>query len=289
MRRLSRDNSSKGTENDLDKICDTVSNENGKGEYMSEQKKKISKLCLAGFLLSILLPVLMIVMPKTGLFKLFDKTGLWISVGVYISLPLAGLILSIAGLVTARKKGRKGKGFGIAGIILPVIYAVIALVVFLFGYVFLSFLTDTFQKKEQSDLFAMDGITQAINTEYDVRQYKISQDFNLSSLNSSVSKNQFRAYAEDKLQTIDNESENTIRGKYQDYDFLIVRSNHFSDWLENEGMGNIIFKEGYMVVTFYAPAKSSTGSGFDVYMDPSGKYIIITNCNDYKVITEFFE
>ena len=25
-----------------------------------------------------------------------------------------------------------------------------------------------------------------------------------------------------------------------------------------------------------------------VYKDPSDKYIIVTNCNDYKVITEFF-
>lgn len=256
---------------------------------MAEQKKKISKLCLTGFFLSILLMVLMIVMPKTGLFKVFDKTGLWISVGVYISLPLIGLVLSIAGLVTARKNGRKGKAFGIAGIILPVIYALIGLIVFFFGYMFIAVLSDAFQKHAQSDLYAMNGISQAINTEYDVRQYKISQDFNLSSLNTSVSKNQFRAYAIDKLQTIDNESENTIRGKYQDYDFLIVRSNHFTDWLEDEGMGNIIFIEGYMVVSFFAPAKSSTSANYDMYMDPSGKYIIITNCNDHKVITEFFE
>ena len=45
------------------------------------------------------------------------------------------MVLSIIGLATARKKDRKGKGFGIAGIILTGVYTVLTLTVVLIGAV----------------------------------------------------------------------------------------------------------------------------------------------------------
>ena len=95
---------------------------------MSEQKRKISGLCLTGFILSIMSPVLLICLNSWGFLSEIEAVY-WVLLGVAILSPLAGLILSITGLATARKKGRKGKGFGIAGIILTGTYAVIVLII----------------------------------------------------------------------------------------------------------------------------------------------------------------
>ena len=95
---------------------------------MSEQKRKISGLCLTGFILSIMSPVLLICMNSWSFLTEIEAVY-WVLLGVAILSPLAGLILSITGLATARKKGRKGKGFGIAGIILTGTYAVIVLII----------------------------------------------------------------------------------------------------------------------------------------------------------------
>ncbi len=97
--------------------------------YMSEHKKDISKLCLAGFILAIL-PVILIKVRLPFQSRLLDL----IMIAAVIISPLVGFILSIAGLVSAKKNGRKGKGFGIAGIVLPSIYAVIIGILALFGY-----------------------------------------------------------------------------------------------------------------------------------------------------------
>ncbi len=102
---------------------------------MSEQKRELSKLCLTGFLLSILSPVLLIVINEV-----FSEASI-LYVILFIALllcPLAGFILSIIGLVTAKKKGKTGKGFGVAGIVIPSIYAVILLLIFLLGAALLS-------------------------------------------------------------------------------------------------------------------------------------------------------
>ncbi len=254
---------------------------------MTDQKNELSKLCFTGFILSILSPILLLV-TIAGVFNMLGDTFIWVLTAVILLMPLVGLVLSIIGIATAKKKNRKGKGFGIAGIILPCTYAVVAIFIFLIGYLFTSVLSNESKKGVQSDLYVMEYVGQPVNTEYDVSDYKIPLEVGLSSFNASVSKVRLRTYAESKLQTIDKESENSIRGKYEDYYFLIVRSNHFNDWLE-DNKGNIYKKDGYYAISFYASGKPSTGVCFDMYMDPSGEYIIITDCADYKVITEFFE
>ena len=89
---------------------------------MTEQKKKMSKLCLAGFLLSVLMPVLLVLNFALSriLYGLYDE---YVVYAVILFFPLIGLILSIVGLIIAIVKRRKGKGFGIAGIVLPNLYA----------------------------------------------------------------------------------------------------------------------------------------------------------------------
>ena len=96
-------------------------------DYMSEQKKKISKLCLAGFILAIMPVILYALSSLSGLGVLCDPIILVLS-------PVVGLCLSIAGLVSVRKKGYRGKGFGIAGTVLNSIgVVIIGIVVLIFG------------------------------------------------------------------------------------------------------------------------------------------------------------
>ena len=84
---------------------------------MSEQKK-LSKLCLAGFILAIL-PVALYALSRIEFLSFFLGP-----VEIILS-SIVGLILSIAGLVSVRRKGLRGKGFGIAGTVLNSIYVVI--------------------------------------------------------------------------------------------------------------------------------------------------------------------
>jgi len=139
---------------------------------MSEEKK-LSKLCLTGFLISILTPVL------TGLLiccnSLLSEDHFELAlIACAVLLPIAALIVSIVGVATAGKRGRKGKALGLIGIGLPVAYLVviIALVV---GYNAMSFSKNL--ATGQSDLYRMGhkGIGTVLNTEYDVSQYKIPQ------------------------------------------------------------------------------------------------------------------
>ena len=103
---------------------------------MYEQKRKISGLCLTGFILSILSPALLIFINSfSSLWEI--EVVYWILFVFAVLSPLAGLILSIIGLATARKNRRTGKGFGIAGIILTSVYAVVVLIVVMLVGLFL--------------------------------------------------------------------------------------------------------------------------------------------------------
>ena len=67
---------------------------------MTEQKRKISKLCLTGFLLSVLMPVLLVLNFALSriLYGLYDE---YVVYAVILFFPLIGLILSIVGLIIA--------------------------------------------------------------------------------------------------------------------------------------------------------------------------------------------
>lgn len=105
---------------------------------MTDEKRKISRLCLTGFLLTILSPVLYVLTNNLPYWP-FGDAGAWALLAVILLLPVAGLILSIAGVATARKRGRTGKGFGIAGIVLSSIYVVIVLIIALIVGSFIAF------------------------------------------------------------------------------------------------------------------------------------------------------
>ena len=128
---------------------------------MSDQKK-LSKLCLTGFILA-LLPVVLIALSRIDLLSfLFDPVILILS-------PVAGLILSIVGLVSANRKGYRGKGFGIAGIVLNSISVVIIGIVFLILGLFLGMLSVRPTDKTIPDFYSDSKIVS-------VRYYRREED-----------------------------------------------------------------------------------------------------------------
>ena len=254
---------------------------------MSEQKKQFSTLCLTGFIFSIL-PILFLIistfndsMPRNIRVKYTEV----VLPTALIALPLIGLILSIVGLVTARKKGMEGKGFAVAGIVLPTVAAVIAALVF--GVFFLESI-GTSNRVKQNEMYSMGAIGAVLNTEYDISPYMIPEGYDPAP--SNVSEAELKSFAESKLQTISSENPKSIKGVYQDYDFLIVRSDIFDDWSAVNCPGGIQYSNGYAIV--YHEEMWEVGgtrpAELAVYRDPSDKFIVITNCRDHKVITEFF-
>lgn len=254
---------------------------------MGGSNKELSKLCLAGFILTIM-PVLLL--PLCLIFP--REYGVAAALAIILLLPLTGLIVSIVGLITAGRKGKTGKGFGIAGVVLPSIAAgiVAVFVVTILIPVIVSH-GKTVKSLEANEMYSLGYMGVTKNTEYDVSRYRIPGDYVFYSSDISVSETEFEAYAESKLQQIDNTTDMSIRGVFQDYNFLIVRSDMRDAWMAENSPGGFKYYDGYASIT--CPREGMEWmiipETLAVYLDPSDKFIIITNCNDYKVIAEFFE
>ena len=250
---------------------------------MGGSGKEYSKLCLAGFILTIM-PLLLL-----PLYLMFPRNFLvGKALPVSFLVPILGFIVSIVGLITAGIKGKRGKGFGIAGVVLPSLaVTVIALIL---GPFFIGN-ARTATRLAENEMYPLGYMGEPKNTEYDVSKYRIPGEYVFYSNDLSVSENEFEAYAESKLQTIENTTDMSIRGVYQDYNFLIVRSDKRDAWLESNSSGGFQYNDGYASISYARQGMEwmIIPETLAVYLDPSDKFIIITNCNDYKVIAEFFE
>lgn len=254
---------------------------------MSEQKGKLSKLCLAGFILSIMPAVSMVLiffidmMPRS---LRIDFTERFLPV-VFIVCPLAGLVVSIAGVVSVRRSRKRGKALGITGIALPGIALVIGF--FIVGPVLFNAVLSSSDRRN-NEMNSMGEAGAAENTEYDVSQYRLYEGYDFTNL--TVSEEELNTYAKDKLQVLDSGNYRSIRGRYRDYNFLIIRSDKIDVWLSFNRPAGFDFYKGYASIC-YAQAweiGATRDVPLEVYKDPSDKFIIITNCSDYKVISEFF-
>lgn len=251
---------------------------------MSAQKKELSKLCLTGFILSAAAPILAVLNLYSG-WLLNDTIRIIIFIVIVLAV-VVGLILSIVGVITAAVKRRRGKGFGIAGIIMPCVYVLVPVVIVCFA-IFAG--AKDSSKDKPSDLGNMAGNPVPINTEYDVSQYRLAED-SIDYSNITVSRAELKEYADSRLGLISNDTGISITGSYQSYAFFIIRSDCFEEWAEEDSLGCKISYPGYATLT-YEETWEFMGSRIVtlyVYKDPSDKFIIITNCNDYKVISDFF-
>lgn len=257
---------------------------------MAEQKAKLSKLCLTGFILSVIVPFAMALC--FWLIRKSNNDFYWIILGLVICLPFIGMILSTVGLATARNKGRKGKGFGIAGIVLPNVYtATVVILVVAFFFKLGSANIERSEREKNSDLYGFGGAGTPVYTEYDVDRYRLTRDFDLDSPDAFASEAELSAYARDKLAAVNDINSIRAKGTYLKYNFIIVRIDQFKQWASDDPLASFYYsKDGYAVVSYeenweFSAFRTNT---LEVFKDPSDKFIIITNCNDYSVITDFF-
>lgn len=267
---------------------------------MTEQKEKLSKLCVSGFILSVLPAVL-----GVGIFIwwLIEKSDSGISIAltsvivlapiVMIALSIIGLCLSISGVNIAKIEGKKGKRLGIAGITFSVLYFVA--VVVMIG-LFVASIVKGKQKasmnRQQSDIYNMGTLRDYENTEYDVSEYRIFEGYEIDSSDITVSESELKAYAGSRLDTISKENDIYIKGTYNSFTFLIIRRDCYKEWDASEPFGSHSFCDHGYAQIYYDYQWEVSGfytCYLDMYKDPSDKFIIITNCYDYKMITEFFE
>ena len=202
--------------------------------------------------------------------------------------PLLGLIFSIAGLATVGKSGKRGQAFGVAGITIQCVCIVIAVIIL--GPAVAEH-TSTNRRIVNNEMYPLGRMGETLNTEYDVAQYRIPEGYDFKSLDISVSDTDFETYAGNKLQTINNKTDKSIRGVFRDYNFLIVRSDRFDEWLSVNCPQGLRYYKGYAGIEYvdWWEFAATRTYPLAVYKDPSDKYIVITNCSDFKVISEFFE
>ena len=91
------------------------------------EKKAWSKTCLIGCILSFAVPLLTIAIGYAGRKSVFSTANFGLFFIIVLLSMVAGLILSIIGVTSAKKNGTGGIGFGIAGIVLSIVGLIIAI------------------------------------------------------------------------------------------------------------------------------------------------------------------
>ena len=125
------------------------------------------------------------------------------------------------------------------------------------------------------------------NTEFDVSPYQV-MDANFY-LRTTVETNpdDLARFSASKLEQITKLDDVHCDGRYQDYDFKIIRTDKFSTWVRsNDQYSDSTIYDGVFCVEY--KRNSAESDMFLVYHDQSERFMIITDCCDNKVIYEFF-
>ena len=265
-----------------------------KNEEDIPEQKKISKLCLAGLIISASYPLLLAVDYFGPWIHFYSWQRVWWT-RAEILMPVIGIMLSIAGLVKVRKKGLEGRKFALAGLVLPLGYLSIFLLITFASVIGLIVSSSSkYGAYENSEISDMGSIGSTVNREYDVSMYRIPAGFDTGALkDKKTSEAELEAYAGSKLQTIEYVNDMSAKGQFQGSPFIIVRSDCLNKWLKANKLGSFSYttREEYATLNYEVPWEfaASYVNTLAVYKDPSDEYIIITNCGDYKIIAEFFE
>ena len=144
--------------------------------------------------------------------------------------------------------------------------------------------------KKFKDIYPMPYVSGPSNTEYDISPYTISKkELIYNPPCADTNADELKAYAKEKLEKISYQGKNNIRGTFQDYQFDIVISYQFTGFRCDNGMDHITECYDSAAVGYNYPEEEYGPSVvLSVYKDPSDKFLIVTHCADYKVISEFF-
>ena len=135
---------------------------------------------------------------------------------------------------------------------------------------------------------------QETNKNYDLSPYKMhSEDELYKATDVDVSEADLKSYAKDKLDYILKSDDKSVRGLFQDFEVEIVRINVFGEWASSCGLNVCGRGINGLYVGYFKPMADGGAyqelQFFDVYKDPSGCFVLVTACMDYKIISEFFE
>ena len=114
---------------------------------MNKQSGKLNGLCLSGFLLSILAPLVCFASSIFSYNPLWYRLGFWMSsrtiMALFFCVPALavimsalGFVLSIKGIASCRKSGEKGSGLGAAGIVFAGMFLTVFSMIMLYANVF---------------------------------------------------------------------------------------------------------------------------------------------------------
>lgn len=126
------------------------------------------------------------------------------------------------------------------------------------------------------------------NFPYDVRDYYLNDYSSLKPKDLEVTANELRIYACEKLDSIDYSGEMSVRGIYQNYGFEIVRLDKFFEWKSANGIENVDEHNSTISYNNEWEKDATETVNFGILLDPSGRFVIIHNCYDYKILYEFF-
>lgn len=124
---------------------------------------------------------------------------------------------------------------------------------------------------------------------YDLASNRIKEDTS-ASVSGYAS---LKEYAEDKLDSIDASGDMSIAGDFRGYRFEIVRFDCFEDWKNNNSVDGIETASDGTIDIYYmrnvGPEGMTCAEPHYVYVDPSSRFLSITQCEDYDVINAYLE
>ena len=151
--------------------------------------------------------------------------------------------------------------------------------------------TSSYKKVEYYDIGPACG---SCNYLYDIRNYYLNcYDNYTGDEQEPVTPDDLKAYAEEKLDSIDYADETSVRGIYQGYGFEIIRSDKFTGWEYKHGFAGYGEDDGYITSIVYDRPIADGGAMkatefFGILIDPSRRFVIVHRCYDYKILYEFF-
>lgn len=123
---------------------------------------------------------------------------------------------------------------------------------------------------------------------YKLASHRIKEDTVASPSDEAV----LNEYAGEHLDSIDQISDISVKGLFEGYEFDIVRFDSFDEWKIGNGVkGNLADPDDTIDIYYERPAGPEGMTYWEkhyVYVDPSKRFLIISTCEDYAVISEYF-
>ena len=124
---------------------------------------------------------------------------------------------------------------------------------------------------------------------YGFASHRIKKDTKASASDTDA----LKKYASENLDSIDSSEKYSVAGKYKGNKFEILRFDCFEEWKKDKGVtGYRVNPDDDTVDIYYERVSGKEGmKEFDeyfIYVDPSNRFLIITQCTDYDLINKFF-